>query len=295
MRKICLTALLTPMLLFVFISAAHAQSPQQTLTQYISDLQKSPNDYALRERIIKHVHTMRLAPVIPEEAKRYLVRGKAAFKGAKEARDFNDAAEEFKKALLYAPWLAEGYYNLGIIQDKAGLYADAMQSLKFYLMVAPNAPDTEKVKELIYEIEYRQEKAAKESSPTAIAAKQQNKAEEFFQRIIGARYVWHVNWVDYEETYSVDIYGDKVVFGATPTRISNYRNVPQGTSLGVYQSLWPCPITNKKMQGNDLVVEVGGCWGMQGYTVRNNGGSLTLNSTHYEGGYWQNAVFMRSR
>ena len=183
-----LSFVLFMLLMIVPVGSVHAQTPQQTLTQYISDLQKNPNDYALRERIIKHVQTMRPAPAIPEEAKRYLVRGKAAFKGAKEQKDFNDAADEFKKALLYAPWLAEGYYNLGIIQDKAGLYADAMQNLKFYLMAAPNAPDSEKVKELIYEIEYRKDKAAKESGPQAIAAKKQNEFGDWLKKLDGARF-----------------------------------------------------------------------------------------------------------
>ena len=168
--------------------AVLAENPQAILNQYISELQKNQNDAVLREKIIKHVQTMKPAPATPEEAKRHLVRGKAAFKGAKEAKDYADAADEFKKALLYAPWLVEGYYNLGIIQDKAGLYADAMQSLKFYLLAAPNAPDAEKVKELIYEIEYRKDKTAKESSPQAIAAKKQKEYEVWLKKIDGRRY-----------------------------------------------------------------------------------------------------------
>ena len=189
------------------VSTAHAQTPQQALARYISDLQKSPNDYALRERIIKHVQTMKPAPAVPEEARRYLVRGKAAFKGTREVKDFNEAAEEFKKALLYAPWLAEGYYNLGIIQDKAGLYADAMQNLKFYLMAAPNAPDTEKVKDLIYEIEYRQEKASKESNPAAIAAKKQNEYEDWLRKIDGRRYICR------QHAGVIDVMGKAFVLG----------------------------------------------------------------------------------
>ena len=41
------------MLLITIISNVHAQTPQETLAQYISDLQKNPDDYALREKIIK--------------------------------------------------------------------------------------------------------------------------------------------------------------------------------------------------------------------------------------------------
>jgi len=140
MKKICPTAFLACMIILMVMSAAHAQSSQQTLNQYVADLQKNPGDYALREKIIRHVQTMRPAPVVPEEAKRHLARGKAALRGAKEARDFQDAAEEFKKAILYAPWLAEGYYNLGVIQDKAGHYDDAMKNLKLHLIAVPQGP-----------------------------------------------------------------------------------------------------------------------------------------------------------
>ena len=47
------------LLLGLSVSIAQAQSPQQTLNQYVSDLQKNPNDYALREKIIRHVQTMK--------------------------------------------------------------------------------------------------------------------------------------------------------------------------------------------------------------------------------------------
>ena len=164
--------------LFVFIIAmashpVEAQYPQQTLNQYIADLQKNPSDYALREKIIKHVQTMKQKPAIPEEAERRMARGSAAVKGAKNEKDFQDAAVEFEKAFLAAPWLPAVYYNLGITQDKAGKYREAMQNLKLYLGAAPDASDTKAVRGLIYEIEYRQEKAARESSPAAVAAKKQ--------------------------------------------------------------------------------------------------------------------------
>jgi tetratricopeptide (TPR) repeat protein len=204
-------------LIFIFLFAfvvipfsTQAQTPQEMLNQYISELQKNPNDNALREKIIKHVQTMKPAPAIPEEAKKYMARGKAAFKGAKEINDFNDAASEFQKALLAAPWLAEGYYNLGIVQDKAGQHNAAKQSLKLYLAAAPNAPDAEKVKELIYEIDYRQEKAAKESSPAVIAEKKQKEDDEFIKKLNGVRFVTERQGCCY---LTFDIQGNKVTSG----------------------------------------------------------------------------------
>jgi len=175
-------------LMGIAVSIAQAQAPQETLNQYISDLQKNPTDYALREKIIKFAQTMKPAPAIPESAERYMARGAAAVKGAKTEKDFQDAAAEFEKASLVAPWLAAAYYNLGITQDKAGKYKEAMQSLKFYLFAAPEASDAKAVKTLVYEIEYRQEKAAKVTSAEVIAERPRNKQEEFLRSLQGA--VW---------------------------------------------------------------------------------------------------------
>jgi hypothetical protein len=67
----CVCALLLVAALLVPFSAGAQSSPQQTLNQYISDLQKHPNDNALREKIIRHVQTMRPAPAVPIAAEKF--------------------------------------------------------------------------------------------------------------------------------------------------------------------------------------------------------------------------------
>jgi len=188
MKKILRAAILTLALTFVVLPAAQAQSPQQNLNQYISDLQKNPNDYALREKIIRHVQAMKPAPAVPDEARRFMNRGMAAAEGAKTESDYKDAIQEFQKAVNSAPWLGSGYRNLAVVQDKAGLHSQAMQNLKLYLLTNPSAADAEAAKTLVDKIEYRQEKAAKESSPQAIAAKKQKEFEDWLKKIDGRRY-----------------------------------------------------------------------------------------------------------
>ena len=188
MKKIYHAASLVFMIILVCISAVQAQFPQQTLNQYVADLQKNPNDYALREKIIRHAQTMKPAPAVPEDAKRYLSRGIAAMKEAKSKDEFSDAVNEFEKAALSAPWFANAYYNLGVAQDKAGAYANAIRSLRLYLLASPDARDAEAVNGLIYEIEYRQEKATRESSPQAIAAKKQEEYANWLKKIDGRKY-----------------------------------------------------------------------------------------------------------
>jgi tetratricopeptide (TPR) repeat protein len=170
--------------------SVHAQpvNPQETLKQYVADLQKNPNDTALRERIIKHVQTMRPAPAIPEEAKKRLNRGMAAAESAKTENDYKDAIEEFRKAVTIAPWLGIGYRNLAVMQDKAGQYAQALQNLRLFLLTSPPAADAEAAKTLMDKIEYRQEKAAKESGPQAIAAKKQNEFGDWLKKLDGTRF-----------------------------------------------------------------------------------------------------------
>ena len=188
MKKICLSVSAIFVTIFALMSTVQAQSPQELLTQYISDLQKNPSDYALREKIIRYVQTMEPKPTVSEEARKYFDRGMAAAEDAKNEKDYKDAADEFQKAVNIAPWLGAGYRGLAVTQDKCGQYSAALQNLKFFLLTNPSAEDAEKAKTLRNKIEYRMEKAAKESSPAVIAEKRQDPFEALLKKIDGRRY-----------------------------------------------------------------------------------------------------------
>jgi tetratricopeptide (TPR) repeat protein len=142
-RNIVCICVLILVLMFLASSSVHAQfsNPQQTLNQYIADLQKNPSDYALREKIIRHVQAMKPAPSIPLEAEKFEGRAEFAFKHAKSEADFLDAAHEYGKALLIAPWAGPYYFNQGLAYEKAGKLAEARRSFELYLLAAPNTPD----------------------------------------------------------------------------------------------------------------------------------------------------------
>jgi len=215
------------LLLGLSVSISQAQSPQQTLNQYVADLQKNPSDYALREKIIRHVQTMKPAPAVPREAERFMNRGAAAAKSAKDANDFKDAVAEFEKATLSAPWMANAYYNLGVAQDKAGMYSNAVRNLKLYLAAAPNAPDTMNVEKLIDEIEYRQEKAAKEPSRQAATVSQQTALEDLLRKINGRRYYYPIPGQNgYAKT--LDVSGQYLLLGLIVPPGHKHRNDPGG-------------------------------------------------------------------
>lgn len=160
-------------------AAEQAGRHREALSQYVSALQSAPSgsdkDFALRRKIIEVAGKVKPAPAIPEEATRFLARGRAAVSAAKDEQGFQRAANEFHQALKLVPWLADGYYNLGVVLDKAGRYAEAIQNLKLYLLANPNTADAKQVQELIYGIEYRQEESKragveKKSAATDLAA-----------------------------------------------------------------------------------------------------------------------------
>jgi len=91
------------------------------------------------------------------DAKKFMARGQAAVEMAKDDAGFLRAAKEFEQAIAADPGLAEAYYNLGIVLDKAGQYDRAIENLNIYLEKAPNASDAEDVQGLIFKIEYRKE------------------------------------------------------------------------------------------------------------------------------------------
>lgn len=97
------------------------------------------------------------AQTIPEEARRHMARGQAAVEMAKSAGDYALAAKEFEQAARLAPDWADAYYSLGMVQEKAGKYSDAVTSLRQYLRLTPNTPDAQKIREQIYKLEYKAE------------------------------------------------------------------------------------------------------------------------------------------
>jgi tetratricopeptide (TPR) repeat protein len=187
---ICLS-LLTPSL-FV-----QAQSPQDTLNQYVSDLQRNPSDTALRERIINLAREMNPPPAIPEEARRHYVKASTLLEDAKQPSDSADAAEEFRQALLVAPWWGEAYMKMGLAQETAQRYDEAIASLKLFMAAKPQDEVLRKTQDEIYKIEAKRDKAAKvakakakEPSPEAVAAREQHTFEDLLKKIDGRRYFY---------------------------------------------------------------------------------------------------------
>ncbi len=158
--------------IFTSMASAQAQSPREQLSQMVEQLQKSPTDNALREKIIKLAQEVKPAPTVPEEVERRMARGEAAFESAKDVSGYDNAMREFHAAANAAPWYANAYFNLATAQEKAGKAKAAIESFRFYLLAAPGGKDAAEVKKRIYKLEYAAEQTA------AQAAAEQKKAAQ---------------------------------------------------------------------------------------------------------------------
>lgn len=99
------------------------------------------------------------AGALSDEAKRHFDRGMAAV----EMGNHEGAINDFEKARSLVTNWANLYYHLGLTQEKVGKYGDAITNLKQYLRLAPKAGNAAEVKSVINKLEYKKEKAEKET------------------------------------------------------------------------------------------------------------------------------------
>jgi tetratricopeptide (TPR) repeat protein len=146
------------------VAQANVPGSADQLQQLTVQLQQSPGDQALREKIIALALTINPKPAMPDAA--IMAEGAAeyAFKNAKVTSDFSDAAKQYEKALLLAPWLAADYFNCGVAHEKAGENQEAIHSFSLYLLASPNADDAVAVKKRIGGLQY----AAQKTSPDQV-------------------------------------------------------------------------------------------------------------------------------
>jgi tetratricopeptide (TPR) repeat protein len=95
----------------------------------------------------------------PEEAQRFFTRGLTAVEMAHSPADFAAAARELEKAKQIAPHWPEVYFNLGLIYKKSGKYDLAINNLRGYLKLVPEAKDAGQVREAIYRLEFLRERS----------------------------------------------------------------------------------------------------------------------------------------
>jgi tetratricopeptide (TPR) repeat protein len=163
---------------------AYAQTPREQLKQMVEQLQKSPNDNALREKIIKLATSIKPAPAIPENAREPFIMGATVLKKASDPAGASKAVDLFTQALTIAPWFADAYYNRAIARETAGQFESAMDDLKLYLYFKLTDAERREAQDKIYSLKASAQLAA--NTPQAREA-------ALLQKVEGARFVQHTN------------------------------------------------------------------------------------------------------
>jgi tetratricopeptide (TPR) repeat protein len=91
---------------------------------------------------------------VPEEARKYAIRSEVQVKEG----NFEGAAVELQKAVRVAPYVAQFYYNLALVNAEAKKYREAVRNMKTYLAVAPDAPNARAARDEIVKWEFMIEK-----------------------------------------------------------------------------------------------------------------------------------------
>lgn len=99
------------------------------------------------------------APAVPEVARKYLVRGNALLQDAKKPGEARVAIQEYRNALLAAPWWGDAYFNLSKAQELAGDFDSAVTSMQYYLLTEPQ--DKQEAQDRLYAIEAKRDKAGR--------------------------------------------------------------------------------------------------------------------------------------
>ena len=202
---------------------AQSTTPQQMLQQSVAELQRNPNDNALREKIIKLAQTMRPSPAITEEARRHYVMAKTLFEGAKKPEDFSDSIAEFKSALLVAPWWPEANRDLGLALEAAQRFDEAIAYVSLYIASNPGDERVRAAQDEIYKIEARKQLAAKTSVDDARRQREeQERAQQsspegrwqaLLRKIDGSRYTARGAAQGTVGAETLDISGNRIVYG----------------------------------------------------------------------------------
>ena len=116
-------------------------------------------DFSVARQSIEVVKKLDPPPAIPEEVRKLAVFAQTATKQAKDEKGYDRAIDEYIKAITLAPWWADMYVNLALLQEQTGRFPEAIESLKLYLLASPSAPDAQTVQTKIYELEFKMKSA----------------------------------------------------------------------------------------------------------------------------------------
>ncbi len=163
--------------LLVSVAAAGAKpKPAELLKQYLAQLQKTPDDEALRSQIVVLASAMRPPPRIPDEARRPFVKATTFQKEAKDATGLELAIASYREALLLAPWWPDALYDASTAYEAAGRYDEAARTVKLFLLTRPSKRDGDEAQNRLYALEAKQEMARSQAAADAARSSEEERA-----------------------------------------------------------------------------------------------------------------------
>ena len=259
-----------------FLISQTSTPARDQLQQLTAQLQQSPGDQALREKIIALALTLNPKPATPDAATMAEGAAEYAFKNAKTNSDYSDAAKQYEKALLLAPWLAADYFNSGVAHEKAGENKEAIRSFNLYLLAAPNADDAQAVKKRIGGLQYAAQKTEEEANSP------DTKLKNFLKSLDGTKWRY-----DYNERGLVS-YSEITCSGNSLTRTDTVISAPRG--IGVFpgtSDYWKATFDNYTFKLDDKNYHGQG-------VISNDAKTITI---HYKNiaaiNGWDTAVYTR--
>ncbi|MGB3007306.1 MAG: tetratricopeptide repeat protein [Chitinophagaceae bacterium] len=109
---------------------------------------------AILENMFSIVRKNPLLSETSEEGRKFGLRGELLVSEGK----IEQAATEFDKAILAAPYMAKLYYNNSLVHLEMKKYDEAIMDMKTYLLAVPDAPNSRELKDDIIRWEFLMEK-----------------------------------------------------------------------------------------------------------------------------------------
>jgi tetratricopeptide (TPR) repeat protein len=108
----------------------------------------------VRLRLLESVATWPAPPAVPEAAHDHIVRSQLILQHNGSPAE---AEAELRQVTELAPWWADGYFNLGLVQGSSGNYNQAVDTLKLFVEGAPDNPRVQQARDKIIEFQFDQE------------------------------------------------------------------------------------------------------------------------------------------
>lgn len=111
-------------------------------------------DAANFEKVVQSYRNSSTKPTLSEDVRRYKVQAEGEIRDKK----YEDAADLYEEALNIAPWWPEGHYNRALVLAEVGEFDLAIQEMKRYILLEPDAPNARAARDKIYLWERKVEK-----------------------------------------------------------------------------------------------------------------------------------------